>query len=128
MSLLDTQTTTATDQRKSIVIVDDEILLLRALARQLASQHDVELVEDAASAMEILEQRPVDVLVSDLNMPALLGTDLLRQVAQRHPSVRRVLMSTDRPADLDALLAEGNVEHFLEKPLTHLPRVLEAVL
>ena len=119
---------TQVDGRFTVLVVDDEMLLLSAVRRQLPGVN-VELVEQPAQALEILAQRPIDLVLSDLNMPKMRGTELLAEIRRRFPEVRRVLMSTDRPKDLDALLTEGSVEHFVEKPfVTPLPAMLDRLL
>ncbi len=44
-------------------------------------------------ALEILEQQAVDLVLTDLLMPGLSGTDLAREVKQRHPHLPIVLYS-----------------------------------
>jgi CheY-like chemotaxis protein len=101
----------------TVLIVDDEPALGRAAARALrSSELDVHVLEDPASALELLAEQHFDLVLSDYQMPGLDGVRLLDEVRRRHPRVRRVLMSAAPPADLQERLANGELEDFVAKP------------
>ena len=112
------QTTTpfqATFQPLSILVVDDDPLLLRALARMLR-EHELHLACDAESALVALRSVPIDVVLSDHQMPGSDGITLLETVRQESPMTRRVLMSGSAPRDLKELRLTQVVQHFIHKP------------
>src|SRR5208282_5470936 len=72
-----------------VLIVDDEPLAQTALANILAARSDVEhfdSAKDAVEALDRLAKDPYDVLLLDINMPELSGTELVDQLRERgHP-------------------------------------------
>jgi putative nucleotidyltransferase with HDIG domain len=82
--------------KKRILFVDDEPMVLRGLQRTLRKMRDVWDMAFASSAQEalaILDNNPMDVIISDMKMPEMDGTQLLAQVKQRHPHVVRLILS-----------------------------------
>lgn len=100
-----------------VLVVDDELLVGRALSRTLAAVADVTHAVDAAEALRLLEARDFAVVVSDFSMPARDGLSLLEEVARRWPHVRRVLHSGVMPnrEAAHAMLA-GVVHEVIDKP------------
>ncbi len=101
-----------------ILIVDDEPDVLQALRRILKPTGvAVRLCTSPVEALEIMASEPVRVLLSDIDMPEMSGTELLRTVRQRHPRIVRLLM-TGRGTFDSALAAinEGEVHRYLTKP------------
>lgn len=68
------------------LLVDDEPPALKVLATYAASIQGVEIVaacRNAFEALEVLQQKQVDVIFLDIKMPRLIGTEFLRNLA--HP-------------------------------------------
>ena len=100
-------------RRRDILLVDDDPEVLRATARLLASVHQVRTADSLASALIEVGRSVPEVVVSDLDMPNGTGADLLTEIADRHPAVRRVLCSG---ADCRALVHLGVAHAAIEKP------------
>ncbi|MEI9947632.1 MAG: HDOD domain-containing protein [Pseudomonadota bacterium] len=88
-----------------ILFVDDDELILRSIDRVLrrhAQQAGWELhfVSDGDAALELLEQKPFDVILVDAHMPRMSGTSLLRRVQESNPSIVRILLSGHTGLDL----------------------------
>jgi two-component system cell cycle sensor histidine kinase/response regulator CckA len=81
--------------RGRILVVDDEELVRRSLARILR-EHDVVCVGGAREALAILERDPMfDLILSDVMMPDLTGQDFYEAVLSRDPDLaRRVVFAT----------------------------------
>jgi len=72
----------------AILVVDDEIEVGRLLADLLAvDAHQVDTASNGAEALEMLEERDYDLILSDLRMPRLDGPGLYREVEKRHPAL-----------------------------------------
>ncbi len=99
----------------NILVVDDEIPLLRALVRQLRG-HTLYLANDFSSAMTEFQSHPIDLVLCDYNIPGTDGLTLLETFRRLNPRVRRVLMSSNPPDYLKELLISGVIEHFIPKP------------
>jgi PAS domain S-box-containing protein len=74
----------------NILLVDDEPEILATLAEILThAGHRVETAADGAAALERLDTRSFDVIVSDVRMPGLDGPGLYAEMERRFPSLRR---------------------------------------
>jgi HD-like signal output (HDOD) protein/ActR/RegA family two-component response regulator len=112
----------------SVLFVDDEPLVLRALGRMVRPmQSDFEslFATNGAEALDQLAAKPIDVLVSDMRMPGMDGAALLTQAQQHFPATARVILSGY--AQDETVLRAIPVSHrFLSKPLQ--PAELKLVL
>lgn len=102
----------------TILVVDDEISLRHILARQLRSQGYTVL--EAGYGLEALEVArsspdPVDLVLSDIVMPGMIGTELAQRLLAEHPGIQVVLMSAHIVEEL-ARPDRWNVP-VLQKPL-----------
>ncbi|HKQ69894.1 MAG TPA: response regulator [Polyangiaceae bacterium] len=105
---------------KTVLIVDDDASALRALARLVAARHSsVEVLTacNGKEAVAILEARPVDLVLTDLQMPELNGFELLTWMMQHVPATRILPMSAYLCDETNQrLLALGPIE-CLTKPV-----------
>ncbi len=103
---------------KAILLVDDEVAILRALQRVLTrAGYRVFICESAAAGLAFLAEQPVSLVISDFRMPGMTGSDFLAQVKLLYPQTLGVILSGY--ADREALLASlnsGAAWKFLEKP------------
>ena len=77
----------------SILLVDDEPEILATLAEILTyAGHRVETATDGVAALERLDTRSFDVIVSDVRMPGLDGPGLFAEIERRFPSLRRCIV------------------------------------
>ena len=84
----------ATRARPTLLIVDDEEQILSALKRALRREnYEIVAAETAAAALRVLDECPVDAVLSDQKMPGMSGVQLLRQAAQRRPKAVRMLIT-----------------------------------
>lgn len=101
----------------NVLIVDDEVLLLRALRRTLVrAGHRVTVATNGRAALEALAQDDFDVVLSDVRMPEMDGLELARRLSRLQPHVPFLFMSghTDQT---DHELLELDPLGVFEKPL-----------
>jgi nitrogen fixation negative regulator NifL len=78
----------ALERTAAILVVDDEVEVGRLLADLLTAEgHEVETASDGAAALEKLEGRDYDLILSDLRMPRLDGPGFYRAVERRRPAL-----------------------------------------
>ena len=116
----------------NILIVDDSAMM-RAMIKRVAGLADIPIATvyeagNGQEAIEILESHPIDALFTDINMPVMSGTELLREIERRGEwkDLVRVIISTDGSA---ARREEGSELHgrcYVEKPFR--PEVMRDVL
>lgn len=83
-------------RKRTVLFVDDEpiiLLSLKRLLRRLGAQWDMLFAASAREALELMAAQPVDAVVTDLTMPGLDGTELLRRTMREHPDTVRILLS-----------------------------------
>lgn len=88
-----------------VLAVDDDYLIRLLLADVLTNAScRVLTASDGAEAVEILEKEPVDLLITDYDMPRMNGLDLIRWSKARFPHVTAVMITGQ---NCQALAAEG---------------------
>jgi len=103
---------------KTLLFVDDEPRVLQGLQRQLRPMHhewDMHFVDDGRKALEFMAAHPVDIVVTDMMMPGMDGSQLLAEVLKRHPQTVRIVLSGH--AEREAVLRlVGPAHQYLSKP------------
>jgi response regulator RpfG family c-di-GMP phosphodiesterase len=93
-----------------LLCVDDEPNVLSALRRVFRPQgYQVLLANGGAEGLDILRQQPVDLVISDMRMPAMNGAEFLAKVAKEWPQVMRLLLTGH--AEMDAAIQAINAGH-----------------
>jgi HD-like signal output (HDOD) protein/ActR/RegA family two-component response regulator len=120
-------TTTSSDKPR-LLFVDDEQPLLNGLRNVLHGDRgrwDLRFALGGAEAIRALEERPADVVITDMRMPQMDGLALLRAVQQRWPRAARIVLSGY--ADLASVAQASAVAHqYLLKPCD--PEALKGVI
>ena len=104
----------------SILIVDDDHAQLTILQRILKREgYTVETVEDSKTALEALEDRMFDLVISDMWMSARFeGRDLLREIKRTDPDLPVLIMTAYAELnDAVNLVAHEGAFYYLEKPI-----------
>ena len=82
------------DDKLSVLLVDDNFLILKAYSALLQSiGYTVQAAGDGVEALQSLREHIPDLIVSDLDMPVMSGFELLSIVRRRFPSIQVVAMS-----------------------------------
>jgi two-component system response regulator DesR len=94
-----------------VIIAEDQAMVLGALAALLELEPDMTVVaqvRDGQQALAVtLEQRP-DVLITDIEMPAMTGLDLASALLERSTGTRVIILTTfARPGYLQRALEAG---------------------
>uniref|UniRef100_A0A0M0KMR8 Chemotaxis protein CheY n=1 Tax=Halalkalibacterium halodurans TaxID=86665 RepID=A0A0M0KMR8_ALKHA len=79
-----------------IVIIDDHQLFREGVKRILAMEPEFEVVadgEDGENAVELVEKYNPDVILMDINMPKVNGVEATRDLIQRYPDVKVLVLS-----------------------------------
>ncbi len=104
----------------SILIVDDEHAqrtILRSVLRR--EGYDVETASNRADALEKMEKRMFDAVVSDMRMKSQMeGRELLREIRQQDPDLPVLIMTAYAEiGDAVDLMAREGAFYYLEKPI-----------
>ena len=102
----------------NILFVDDEPNILDGLQRMLRSMRrewQMLFADSGIQALKILEYNHVDVIVSDMKMPGMDGSQLLKEVENRFPQIVRIILSGYSEKAL-ILTSVGTAHQYLSKP------------
>ena len=106
---------TKSADRACILVVDDHRSVLRTLGRQLETHFDIVTTTDPLEAVELSKTEPVNIVMTDYQMPIRNGVWLLEQVRKQEPEIHRFLLSADVVPNLEGHLRSGLVERFFPK-------------
>ncbi|MEU8229818.1 response regulator transcription factor [Actinoplanes sp. NPDC048967] len=113
-----------------ILLVEDDRYITAALSRALSDAgHVVRPVGQATEALRILTQERPDLVILDLGLPDIDGTDALRMM--RQVSEVPVIVATARRAEADIItLLSAGADDYVTKPFSggHILARIEAVL
>jgi CheY-like chemotaxis protein len=113
---------------KHVLIVDDEEALAWSLASRLTKvrpNHRVTTANDGNTALALMSEHGVDLLIADIRMPGMSGIELILSARNDRPELPVVVMTAFASADVQKLTA-GPFTGFLEKPF-EFDRLLELV-
>lgn len=108
----------STGEKKNVLFVDDEPNVTQGLKRMLRSMRgewDMSFALSGAEALKIMEQKHIDVIVSDMRMPGMDGAQLLGIVQEKYPNVIRIVLSGQSSKEA-ILRAVGAAHQYLAKP------------
>lgn len=101
-----------------LLIVDDEANILSALKRVFSREnYNLLFASSAEEALAMLEQQPVELIMTDFMMPGMNGSELLCEVRTRWPQTIRLMLTGH--ANTEAVMGsikEGAVYRFILKP------------
>ena len=106
-------------KKENLLIVDDDIHILELLQRHLQSWnfHSYKAVS-VREAVQILRDTNIDLLITDLRMPEIDGTQLIKFVSEHYPNLPKLVI-TGYPSVQDSLKAiKSGVVDYLTKPFT----------
>jgi two-component system, OmpR family, response regulator RegX3 len=101
-----------------ILVVEDTAAILDALTDALAAEgFGVEGVTDGAVALQRAQSEPFDLVILDLMLPSLSGTEICRRL--RAESAVPIIMLTARDAEADRVLGlEIGADDYITKPFS----------
>jgi len=105
-------------KEKNILVVDDEETVRDSLASILSREgYRVSMAESGEEGLRILKDQPIQLVISDHNMPQMTGIEFLKLVRERHPQVLRIMLTGDPdPQTIIRSINEGEVYRFIKKP------------
>jgi CheY-like chemotaxis protein len=98
-----------------VLIVDDEAIIRGMLEIELEERYEVLTAENADKAIEILTQNPVDLVISDINMPGTKGFGLLQWVKQHYPKTKTALITAYNIDDYVRMAKESDISNIIPK-------------
>jgi len=102
-------------------MVDDEEAFILSIGdglKEYSSGFNVLTAENGKAAVDVLESRKIDLVVTDLSMPQMDGFELLAYMSNNFPSIPAIVLSAyGTPIIKNRLKTLGPIRFFLEKPV-----------
>ena len=105
----------------NIMIVDDETPSRRQVLSELIhlgyDRKNICEAQNSAQALKQLQNFKPDILISDISMPKMLGTDLAQKVLEVYPKCKIIFFTGYSDKEYMKAAIKLNVVDYLEKPL-----------
>lgn len=102
----------------SVLFVDDEVNILRSIERSLIYEEFTSYFANSGKeALEMMESKKIDVIITDMRMPEMNGLELLKIINEKWPNTVKIVLSGY--AQLTQVIATVNqvdIFKFLTKP------------
>lgn len=106
---------------KRIALVEDEELILQGLRYIIdwdaLDMQVIHMAHDGQEALALLDKEPVDIIVTDVEMPQMNGIELIRQVRARTPRTRCLILSGEDDFEYARSALKLDVEDYILKPI-----------
>jgi DNA-binding NarL/FixJ family response regulator len=117
-----TQSPSTENGTVKVLLADDHPLIIAGVRRTIEHLDDMEVVGEANSGpalMELVERRGPDIVLMDLRMPGVTGTDAIEGIRQSFPNVKVVVLSaSDDRQTIDSALHAGASAYVLKSAHT----------
>jgi len=102
-----------------ILVVDDTLPTVEVIERNLFSRgYEVFRAHDVAGAIALLDETPVDLVITDLKMPRVSGMDLVRHVRENLKDTEVVMITGFASVGSAVEAVKAGAEDYLAKPFT----------
>jgi two-component system NarL family response regulator len=105
-------------RRASVLVVDDHALVRTGVANIINQEPDLRVVAEAGNGVEAIEahaRHQPDVTLLDLRMPVMEGVDAVRQIRERDPNARVIVLTTyDTDDEITQALKAGAKAYVLK--------------
>jgi DNA-binding NtrC family response regulator len=115
----------------SILVVDDELLIRDLLYDFFSGQGwDISVAESGPKALKILDDKRVDLVLTDIKMPEMDGMTLASEVKSAHPEIPVMLMTGYPSVETAVEALRARIADYVIKPfnINQLLKLVEAQL
>ncbi len=107
------------DRKLSILIVDDEQVVLDSINRHLRTENYVlHLVSSTPEALELLEIEPIDIILTDLMMPEIDGLEFMKIVKAKQAHTPVIMVTGYATIDTALQATQLGAFDYIAKPFT----------
>lgn len=99
-------------EKQKILIVDDHQMFIDGIKSLLRNQYIFNITAEALdgkSALEILSNQDIDIVITDINMPLMSGIELTKKIKIKYPNIKVIIVSmhNDRATISEIMMAEA---------------------
>jgi DNA-binding NarL/FixJ family response regulator len=117
--------------RTRVLLVDDDRLFAESVAARLGGDERLEVVGiagDGAEAVTLAEELVPDLVLMDIAMPGLDGVSATREIRERSPGTRVVMLTASQGRSDEEVSGEAGAIGYLRKDALDSPRVADSLL
>ncbi|MCF6193456.1 MAG: response regulator transcription factor [Kangiellaceae bacterium] len=106
----------------SIIIAEDHAILREGLISLLATSPEFDVIaeaEDGSSAIKLARKLNPDVILMDLNMPVINGTEAIRTILKTNPKIKIIALTGHRSEEYVRVTLEAGAVGYVLKDDTH---------
>lgn len=101
-----------------IVIIEDEIVLAKSIARSLMKiGHECLLAETAEEGVKLVGEKRPDLILLDMKLPGLAGLDALHQIKTLDPDIIVIIITAHSTVETAVEAMKSGAYDYLQKPL-----------
>ncbi len=104
------------NNKPKVLYVDDEEENLLVFRSSFRRYYDVMISSSAKQAIELLQDNPVDVIISDQRMPEISGVEFLNDLPDKGDNIRMILSGFSDIEAVVGALNSGKVYKYISKP------------
>ena len=105
------------NEKTKVLIVDDDVNFCNTLAKVLAKRgYETTCSNSGARAMEIVKEKPMDIVLMDIKMPVMNGVETYKKLKIIRPGIRVILMTAFSVEDLIKDAVSEGVYAVVHKP------------
>ena len=107
---------------KNILVLDDNKYILEALSANLCyylGECNIMTALDGAKGEDVLRSTPVDLILTDIDMPVVKGYEFIEHAKKNYPGVPVCVMTGDCSASVREKLETLGVTRYIEKPFQY---------
>ena len=108
----------------SVLVVDDDPTFRQGLRASLTKTgYGAETARNGQEALEYVRERPVDIVLLDINMSGMSGVEACRRIRAAAPQAGIVMLTVRDTMDDKVLALEAGADDYVTKPF-HLPELV----
>jgi len=106
------------NEGKRVLVAEDDAGTRTGLATVLREEgYEVDEAEDGLIAWSLVRASPPDLVLTDLDMPNLGGSELIVRIRAHYPHIPIIVLSAEDPVDAGRRCVGLNADRFFSKPI-----------
>ncbi|MFD2827069.1 response regulator transcription factor [Leeuwenhoekiella polynyae] len=102
-----------------ILIIEDNPMVVRSLEFKLKKEgYEVVVAEEGRQAMKLLLEETFDLILTDLMLPFVTGTQIIEHIKKTYPNIPVIVLSTSTQEDIITDAFKMGVDDFITKPFS----------
>lgn len=104
------------NEKKKILVVDDAKFIREILTGQLSNDYEVITAEDGKEGVKMFTECCPDAVILDINMPRMHGVDALKQMMEKNPDARIIMLSVEDSTEIIDDCMNLGAKDYIVKP------------